>query len=135
VNRFAALGLAAEALVSESRIIVLTPRRRDIAAAIGCFESIPEIAEHPGVRVDRRNGAERIDFAGRGRIVFTSVSSSLRGMSADVAFIDEAADRSLSPERLATLQADLEFVTAASPRGEIVRTSPASTEGVGGSNP
>lgn len=121
MNRFAALGLAAEALMSDSRIIVLTPRRRDISAAIGCFESVPEIAEYPGFRVRRTNGDERIDFGGRGRIDFTSASSSVRGLSADLVFIDDDADRSLSPARLAALHADLDRVTAASERGEIVR--------------
>lgn len=121
MNRFAALGLAAEALVSDSRIIVLTPRRRDISTAIGCFESVPDIAEYPGFRLRRTNGDERIDFGGRGRIDFTSVSSSLRGLSADVVFIDGDADLSLSPARLATLRSDLERVTTASERGETVR--------------
>lgn len=121
MNRFAALGLAAEAFVTERRVIVLTPRREDISAAIACFEAESNITECPGFRVRRTNGDECIDFGGRGRIDFTSAASSLRGLSADVVFIDDDADRLLTPARRAALYADLEHVTAASEHGEVVR--------------
>lgn len=120
MNRFAAFGLFFDALAGR-RILVLTARRTEIASAMSCFTSRPEIAEHPGFKVRRTNGDECIEFRGAGRLGFHSVASSLRGFRADVVFIDDAADLMLDEGRRTELHADLGRVIASSPNGEIVR--------------
>jgi hypothetical protein len=120
MNRFAATGLFIEAAKGQ-RILVLTPRRHEIGDALDCFTRIDDVATWPGVRVRQANGDERIDLGGRGRIVFLSASSSLRGMSADIVYIDDEADRRLDDGARDRLYADLRAVVSGSSTGDVVR--------------
>ncbi|WP_313366623.1 hypothetical protein [Microbacterium sp.] len=120
MNRFAAIGLFVEAAKGQ-RILVVTPRRNEIAGALDCFMRIDEVAQWPGVRVRRTNGDERIDLGGRGHIVFHSSSSHLQGMSADIVYIDDEADRRLEDSARDRLYADLCAVVSGSSTGDIVR--------------
>lgn len=121
MNRFAAVGLFAEAAAKGARILVLTPRRHEIGSALDCFVRIDEVQAWPGVRVRRTNGDERIELGGRGRIVFHSVTSSLAGESADIVYIDDEADRRLDDAGRDRLYRALRTITDATPRAEVVR--------------
>lgn len=120
MNRFAATGLFIEAAKGQ-RILVITPRQHEIGDALDCFMRIEDVATWPGVRARRANGSQRIDLGGRGHIVFHSASSHLQGMSADIVYIDDEADRRLEDSARDRLYADLCAVVSGSSTGDIVR--------------
>lgn len=120
MNRFAAVGLFVEAAKGK-RIAVFTPRLADITDALRCFESVPEVVEWPGVRIRHYNGDSRIDLGGRGRITFHSVGSNVRGLSADIVFIDQDADRALDDGRRDEFHRDARAIVSASPEPQVVR--------------
>lgn len=99
MNRFTAAGLFVEAAKGK-RILVLTEGRWEIRDALACFAEHPDISAWPGFCVYRRNGEERIEFHGEaGRIVFHSAMSNLRGLSADIVLVSEAAYRAMNDGR------------------------------------
>lgn len=110
MNRYAALGLVLDAYEGK-RIIVLSPSHN------ASRDALEECARSPfaeGAEVRRANGAERITFGTLGCIRFQNVLRPLRGMFADVVFIDEAADRELQGFHRDDLYRDIQLVTAAS---------------------
>ncbi len=120
MNRFAAVGLFVEAAKGR-RILVITPRGHEAHDALDCFARIDEVQAWPGVLTSRANGAERIELGGRGRIDFRSARSSLRGMSADLVYIDDEADRRLDDAGRDRLYRDLRAITSAADSPEVVR--------------
>lgn len=122
MNRFAAAGLLMEAAKGK-RILVLTPPARPAsAAAVACLLDVPEVADSPSVWVSQEPGYGCIDLGGRDRVEFRSVQSSLRGMSADVVYIDDEADRRLDDRARDELYGTLGLVVSSSPDGQIVRS-------------
>lgn len=111
MNRYAALGLVLDAYEGK-RIIVLSPSltaARD--ARNECARS--PFAETADVTSNPEPG--RMMFPSGGMLRFQPVRSSLRGLSADVVFIDEEADRRLSSYiEYDELQRDLRLVTVQS---------------------
>lgn len=120
MNRFTAMGLAFDAIVHDRRIIVLTSGSESISDVVAGFESITELTSQPGFRAHHRNGEQGIELASGGRIDVRSVRSNLRGLSADVVFIDDVAVHKLMPTQLSALHDDIERVIAGSPHAEVV---------------
>lgn len=89
-----------------------------VSDALKCVVNTLGDADPDGYRVRRANGEERIEFAWGGRIHFGSVRTSLRGMTADVVFIDQEADRALSATERERLHAELGGVLALG--GEVI---------------
>ncbi|KJL49526.1 hypothetical protein RS84_00239 [Microbacterium hydrocarbonoxydans] len=119
MNRFEAAGLFVEAAKGK-RVIVLTERRWEIGDAIRCFVEHPDISAWPGFRVCRRNGEERVDLGGRGRIVFHSAASNLRGLSADIVLVSEDAYRAMNDGRREEFLRDARAIVSASGCPEVV---------------
>lgn len=117
MNRYAAAGLTADALAGK-RIVVLSPTSGMAYDAMDTVVRTLDDADPDTFRVRRANGEERIEFLSGGRIRFQSARFSLRGMSADVVFID--ADRVLSATHRADLHTDLREVTGPV-GGEVIR--------------
>lgn len=122
MNRFTAAGLFVEAAKGK-RILVLTESRWEIDAALRCFAEHPDISAWPGFRVCRRNGEERIDLGGRGRIVFHSVASNLRGLSADIVLVSDHAYRAMREDLADEFLRDVLAVVAGSGCPEVVTDS------------
>lgn len=122
MNRFTAAGLFVEAAKGK-RIIVLTERRWEISDALRCFAEHPDISGWPGFRVCSRNGEERIDLGGRGRIVFHSATSNLRGLSADIVLVSDHAYRAMSDGRREVFLRDARAIVAGSGCPEVVTDS------------
>lgn len=87
MNKFAALGLL-EAAAQGKTVLVVEHTQGAAREALREFEPIAEEASSWVRRIRRANGGERIDMISGGRITFTSHRSSIRGMTADVVFID-----------------------------------------------
>ncbi len=116
MNRFAAVGLFVEAAKGK-RIAVFTPRHADITDVLRCFERVPRVVEWPGVRIRHYKGDSHIDLGGRGRITLHSVRSNVRGISADMVFINQDADRSLDDGRHDDFHRDARAIVLPAPRG------------------
>ena len=119
MNRFEAAGLFVEAAKGK-RILVLTDGRWEVRDALACFVEHPDISAWPGFRVCSRNGEERIDLGGRGRIVFHSATSNLRGLSADIILVSEDACRAMSDGRREEFARDVRAIVGGSGCPEIV---------------
>ena len=119
MNRFTAAGLFVEAAKGK-RILVLTDGQWEIRNALACFAEHPDISTWPGFRVCGRNGEERVDLGGRGRISFQSVRSNLRGLSADIVLVDDDAYRAMDDGRRDQFGRDVRAITAGSGCPEVI---------------
>lgn len=114
MNRYATHGLVADALAGKT-ILVLTPLTSMIRPAMDeIIRGTLDDADPDLYRVRRTNGEQRIEFRGGGRIHFQSARGSIRGMSADIVYLDADADREMTDA-----WRDLHAVTH--PDGEIIR--------------
>ncbi|WP_193596086.1 hypothetical protein [Microbacterium sp. YJN-G] len=113
MNRYAAAGISIDASAGK-RIIVVTPIMGMIRSAMDEIIRSLDGVDPDSFRVRRANGAERIDFPSGGSIRFHSARSSMRGMSANVVYLDDNADREMTDA-----WRDLYAVTH--PNGEIIR--------------
>ena len=84
VNRYVEAGLLADARDGRT-VVVIQPRRRD---AHSTFMALAQEARDSASAVLRANGRERIDFPSGGRVQFHTPGPGMRGVSADVVFIE-----------------------------------------------
>ncbi|MEA1264170.1 hypothetical protein MicroSTF_14095 [Microbacterium sp. STF-2] len=119
MNRFTAAGLFVEAAKGK-RILVLTESRWEIRDALASFAEHPDISAWPGFRVCSRNGEERVDLGGRGRIAFRSARSNLRGLSADIVLVSDEAYRAMNDRQRDEFHRDAREIVTVSGCPEIV---------------
>lgn len=94
MNKYAAVGILADA-ADGKRIIVVERDHRAVHEAVRVFRGFVEENRIPA-RVRVANGAERI-ILGAGWVRFTTPrSNGMRGLTADVVFIDNDAHRVLN---------------------------------------
>lgn len=117
MNRYAAAGLIHEAM-NDKAVIVLSPNASMSVDAMNAVVSALGEVDPDAYRVRRTNGEQRVEFAWGGRICFGSVRTSLRGISADIVFIDQGADQTLSATERERLHSDLGGVLALG--GEVI---------------
>lgn len=115
MNRYAAHGIALDAALSGKRVIVLTPTGIMIRDAMDEVIRSLERYDPDIYEVRRAKGNESIRFLSGGYVRFQSAQSNLRGLSADVVFLDVDADRQISRDTLHDVHAIIQ------PHGEIVR--------------
>lgn len=95
MNKYAATGMLFDAL-NGKRFIVVERSHHDVRDALHVFAEAVEALGLEGVKVYRANGAEMVKLPSGGRVWFaTPRGYRLRGMSADVVFIDNDAHRVL----------------------------------------
>lgn len=89
MNRYAAEGISNDAYDAGLRIAVLSDSAR------GARDAFDEIEAHAAgaSRIRRTNGAERIDYPSGGVITFHRSIDHLRGVSADIVYLDGDAER------------------------------------------
>lgn len=97
MNKYAALGLAVEANDGKT-VLVITGSAVHSEAARGWLERC-EIAPS---RVCRRNGEAEVTYPSGGRVVFRSKRQGIRGLHADVVFVDS--DTELTLEQMRALR-------------------------------
>lgn len=110
MNKYTAVGLA-QAAAGGARILVLTVDQQDVRFAI---DPCLPLATEAQARVYRTNGTARIDYTSGGSLTFRSHRANLRGLSADVIYLDAGVD-----ERAPLLINDLYPLIATG--GEITR--------------
>lgn len=118
MNKFTARSLVGEAMIMGRDVVVISSHPSEARVAFDIVAS--EAAKHdwPGTRMERHHGGERIDF-GTGKISFTTASSAVRGMSADIVFVEERAREVLNAIGTRDLSSvDLSLIAA--PNGEVV---------------
>lgn len=118
MNRYAALGLVLDAYEGK-RVVVLSPSHP------AARDALDECARSPfaeGAEVYRANGAERILFGTLGSIRFQSVRRPLRGLTADVVFLDQDADRQLSAYERDRLGTDIRAAIQPGDPGIVIRS-------------
>jgi hypothetical protein len=125
MNEYAARSMLID-ISAGQRIVVVERDYVAVGAAVQVFAEENERIEW-GATVRRSNGAERIAHPGGGWIVFaTPRSDRMRGLSADVVFIDNDADRVVldggNRARFDRFRGDIEGVLAASPYGKVVHS-------------
>lgn len=99
MNEYAARSMLMD-IAAGSRIVVIERDCRDVQTAVIKFAREDERIQG-GATVRHANGAERVTHPGGGWIVFaTPRSDRLRGLSADVVFIDNDADRVFEGDRI-----------------------------------
>ena len=105
MNRYVLAGAIRDA--QDGKRVVLVTRRA------GTW--LPHVAKTPNVTAVRRtNGSERVAFAGGGSIDFRSTGhGSLRGMEADIVFLDDVASFALVEDATLVVQAA---------KGEVIRS-------------
>lgn len=121
MNRYAAVGILVDAMDGK-QIVVVERSGHEVQAAVRTFREVIELHKTPAdVRV--ANGAERISLPGGGWIRFaTPQSQRLRGLSADVVFIDNDAHRVLPPYRQAMFWQDVVRPTLVARQGEVIHS-------------
>lgn len=89
MNRYAAAGITNDAYEAGLRIAVLSDSTRSARDAFN------EIEHHAAgaSRIRRANGAERIDYPSGGVITFHRSVDHLRGVTADIVYLDGDAER------------------------------------------
>lgn len=89
MNRYAASGITNDAYEAGLRIAVLSDSAR------GARDAFDEIEHHAAgaSSIRRSNGAERIDYPSGGTITFHRGVDHLRGVSADIVYLDGEAER------------------------------------------
>jgi hypothetical protein len=89
MNRYAAEGITNDAYDAGLRIAVLSDSAR------GARDAFDEIEHHAAgaAHICRANGAERIDYPSGGTITFHRSADHLRGVSADIVYLDGDAER------------------------------------------
>lgn len=85
MNRYVTTGLLDDLREGKS-VLYLAATRTYARAMLHLLDS--QLAPEEVARVVRANGRERIDHRSGGRVVLSSVGSSLRGLSPDVVVID-----------------------------------------------
>lgn len=111
MNRYALQGIANDAEKGK-RVVAVMPRA-EVREALARVESM---GGESVTRATRSNGAERVDFASGGAVVFAgSRTGALRGMAADIVYLADQRDgndpRTIEDARLVT----------ASTGGEVIR--------------
>lgn len=88
MNRYTASGITNDAYEAGLRIAVLSDSAR------GARDAFDEIQHHSAgaSRIRRANGAERIDYPSGGTITFHRSVDHLRGVSADIVYLDGDAE-------------------------------------------
>lgn len=119
MNRFTAAGLFVE-VAKGKRILVLLEGRSNLRDALACFAEHPDISTWPGFRIRSRNGEERVDLGGRGRVSFQSVRSNLRGLGADIVLVNDEAYRAMDDGRRDQFGRDARAITAGSGCPEVI---------------
>lgn len=103
------------------RVVVVERSGHEVQAAVRVFREVIE-AHKMAAEVRVANGAEKIWLPGGGWIRFhTPLSQRLRGISADVVFIDNDAHRVLSADRQEYFRLDAQAALTAR-RGEVVHS-------------
>lgn len=111
MNRYAAAGIAADAQDGR-RVLVIAPTYGHARTA---FDDISRLTRRAD-RIVRANGAEAIHHRNGGSVRFTTpLSSSSRGLTVDVIFLDTGVEA--TPELLANVEPCL----VASSYGELIR--------------
>lgn len=87
MNRYAAAGITNDAYEAGLRIAVLSDSARGVRDA---FNQIAQDAV--SARIRRANGAERIDYPSGGAITFHRSVDHIRGVSADIIYLDGDAE-------------------------------------------
>lgn len=89
MNRYAAAGITNDAYETGLRIAVLSDSAR------GARDAFDEIQHHAAgaSRICKANGAERIEYPSGGAITFHRSVDHLRGVSADIVYLDGDAER------------------------------------------
>lgn len=89
MNRYAATGITNDAYEAGLRIVVLSDSAR------GARDAFDEIQHHAAgaSRIRKANGTERIDYPSGGTITFHRSVDHLRGVSADIVYLDGDAER------------------------------------------
>lgn len=121
MNKYAATGLAIAAAAGK-QVLIVSSSRNIAMQALDDFERLE--ADIPGSRVSRVNGKERIEYISGGSIRFESHRSNLRGLSADIVFIDwdvETSFRASKDSGYLEFYDELRHVIVAVPGGEIIR--------------
>lgn len=92
MNRYAAAGITNDAYEAGLRVAVLSDSGR------GARDAFDEIQLHAAgaSRVRRSNGSECIDFPSGGVITFHRSVDHLRGVSADIIYLDGDAERQVN---------------------------------------
>lgn len=112
MNRFVAAGLLADAAEGKE-IIIATADRRSCREAFTLVEDAALRLAHrfPFARVLRSAGSERIFMCSGGWLRFVSGRNSLRGLTADIVYVDDAAAE----------REPAEPVVMSRPGGEVIR--------------
>ena len=112
MNRDTVAGVFADLVVGR-RVVVMTENVRE---GRSLMDSLVATAEAAGVRscvtVARAHGAERVSHGSGGWVIFRSLRTGCRGLTADVVYIDGDA----TPEQLAGI-----LPVIASTGGEVIR--------------
>lgn len=112
MNKYAAVGLAAEAAEGR-RILVITETQAEAESAIACCFNTDDPAIQ---RIVRTSGQQQIDYKSGGSIKFRSYrSSGHRGVTVDTVFLDTGVDQAMSDP------ASVMACIAASTAGTVVR--------------
>lgn len=130
MNKYAVLGMLID-VYDGKRLVVVERDYQAVQAAVRVFAEVVQAMDLAGVLTVRRaNGAESVQHPSGGRVVFaTPRSNRMRGLSADVVFIDNEADRVLVSEPMGA--ADLAWLDGfrddvalvlSGRRGEVVRS-------------
>lgn len=114
MNIFAAQGIAQEA-AAERRFIVVTARNDESNRALDLI--IAASNEKSIARIRRSSGLQCIDYDGGGRVIVRSYRQSIRGLLADVVFVDAGVDAELNTDAWASFAA----IVSTSTTGAVIR--------------
>lgn len=114
MNRYSASGLVADARAGKT-VLVITPMTAMIRHAMDEMIKGPlATVDLDTYRVRRSDGEQGIEFRTGGRILMQSARHSIRGLSADIIYLDDGAERLMD-------DAWRDMNEVVRPHGEIIR--------------